>query len=217
MTGLPIRTRGLERRRVAWRVALLSTALGASLLTSGRLARRDLSRCRRLCDRRRDRQPAQARCGPPASGTRGTESVQAHDLDGGEWHSFPSAHAVHVFGLAAAIDEEAGRAKVSALVYGAASVVAWSRVYHDAHWASDVVAGRHRRDRVGQGSGPVPPRRCGCQLGTRCASPIRPSRWAHSSSFACVGESLTLSPRAMSAPLQRPAVRLARTNAASHP
>jgi membrane-associated phospholipid phosphatase len=57
---------------------------------------------------------------------------------GGEWHSLPSAHTVHAFTLAAAISEEARRPWVTTLAYGAATVVAWSRVYRDEHWASDV-------------------------------------------------------------------------------
>lgn len=59
----------------------------------------------------------------------------------GDWHSFPSAHAIHAFTLAAAVAEEAHRPWVSAVGYGAAAVVAWSRVYQDQHWTSDVVAG----------------------------------------------------------------------------
>ena len=59
----------------------------------------------------------------------------------GDWHSFPSAHAIHAFSLAAAVAEEAHRPWASALGYGAASVVGWSRVYVDQHWVSDVVGG----------------------------------------------------------------------------
>ena len=59
----------------------------------------------------------------------------------GDWHAFPSAHAVHAFSLAAAVAEEAHRPWVSVLGYGAASVVGWSRVYVDQHWISDVVGG----------------------------------------------------------------------------
>ena len=57
---------------------------------------------------------------------------------GGEWHSLPSAHTVHAFTLAAAISEEARRPWVTTVAYGAATLVAWSRVYRDEHWASDV-------------------------------------------------------------------------------
>ena len=57
---------------------------------------------------------------------------------GGEWHSMPSAHTLHAFTLAAAIAEEAHRPWVTTVAYGAATLVAWSRVYRDEHWASDV-------------------------------------------------------------------------------
>ncbi|HEU0015326.1 MAG TPA: phosphatase PAP2 family protein [Longimicrobium sp.] len=57
------------------------------------------------------------------------------------WQSFPSGHAVVAFSLAAAVSEEARRPWVTALAYGAASAVAWSRVYDDKHWTSDAVGG----------------------------------------------------------------------------
>jgi membrane-associated phospholipid phosphatase len=58
----------------------------------------------------------------------------------GVWHSFPSAHTVHAFTLAAAVAEEGGSRPLAAAGYGAAAVVAWSRVYDSQHWASDVAA-----------------------------------------------------------------------------
>jgi membrane-associated phospholipid phosphatase len=57
------------------------------------------------------------------------------------WQSFPSGHTVVVFSLAASASEEAGRPWVSAVSYGTAALVGWSRVYEDRHWASDVVGG----------------------------------------------------------------------------
>jgi membrane-associated phospholipid phosphatase len=57
-----------------------------------------------------------------------------------EWHSFPSAHTVHAFALAAGISEEAHRPWASVASYGAATVVGLQRVYRGAHWSSDVAA-----------------------------------------------------------------------------
>jgi len=56
----------------------------------------------------------------------------------GEWHSFPSSHAVHAFSNAAGAAIVTRRSWVSALGYTGATVVAWSRVYQDQHWTSDV-------------------------------------------------------------------------------
>jgi membrane-associated phospholipid phosphatase len=57
------------------------------------------------------------------------------------WQAFPSGHAVVVFTLASALSEEARAPWVTALAYGGASLVGWSRVYDDKHWASDVAGG----------------------------------------------------------------------------
>ena len=57
------------------------------------------------------------------------------------WQSFPSGHAVVAFSLAASISEEARSPWVTALTYGTASLVGWSRVYEDRHWTSDVAGG----------------------------------------------------------------------------
>jgi membrane-associated phospholipid phosphatase len=57
------------------------------------------------------------------------------------WQSFPSGHATVAFSLAASISEEARRPWVTAATYGTATLVGWSRVYEDRHWASDVVGG----------------------------------------------------------------------------
>lgn len=61
--------------------------------------------------------------------------------DQNRWQSFPSGHTVVAFSLAAAVSEEARTPWVTALAYGGAAAVGWSRVYEDKHWASDVAAG----------------------------------------------------------------------------
>lgn len=57
------------------------------------------------------------------------------------WQSFPSGHAVVAFSIADAISRESGRPWVTIVSFGSASLVAWSRVYEDKHWASDAVGG----------------------------------------------------------------------------
>ena len=56
----------------------------------------------------------------------------------GSWHSFPSSHSVHAFSLSAGVAMTSRQPWVQALAYTEASVVAWSRVYDDQHWTSDV-------------------------------------------------------------------------------
>lgn len=64
-----------------------------------------------------------------------------------EVYSFPSGHATAVFAAASALSEEltqsAPRAAriIDPMLYTLAGVVGVSRVYGEAHWASDVVAG----------------------------------------------------------------------------
>jgi len=58
----------------------------------------------------------------------------------GEWHSFTSSHAVHAFSVAAGVAVASRSPLASALGYTTASVVAWSRLYDDQHWASDVTS-----------------------------------------------------------------------------
>lgn len=58
-----------------------------------------------------------------------------------EWHSFPSGHSTHAWVLAAVAADETGDMRVAVPAYALASLVSWSRVYDDEHWASDVAAG----------------------------------------------------------------------------
>jgi len=58
----------------------------------------------------------------------------------GAYHSFPSAHVVHIASLASAIAMETNRPWVSALAGATITYVGVQRVYRDQHWTSDVVA-----------------------------------------------------------------------------
>lgn len=61
--------------------------------------------------------------------------------------SFPSGHTTTAFAAAAAVTAETGRWwprstwVVGPLMYGGATMVGLSRMYHDKHWASDVALG----------------------------------------------------------------------------
>ena len=55
--------------------------------------------------------------------------------------SFPSGHATQAFTVASVIATEYPKPWVKAACYLPASLVLFARVRHDAHWASDVVAG----------------------------------------------------------------------------
>jgi len=57
----------------------------------------------------------------------------------GDFHSFPSAHVVHISSLATAIAMEADRPWVTVLSGVVISYVGAQRVYRDQHWSSDVV------------------------------------------------------------------------------
>lgn len=82
-----------------------------------------------------------------------TADTTAHDFKfGGGFgnaarQSFPSGHATAAFAAAAAVTSEAERGwpghfwLVAPVMYGGASLVGLSRMYHDKHWASDVVLG----------------------------------------------------------------------------
>jgi membrane-associated phospholipid phosphatase len=58
----------------------------------------------------------------------------------GDFHSFPSAHVVHIASLATAVAMEANRGWVTTLASVATTYVGVQRVYRDQHWSSDVVA-----------------------------------------------------------------------------
>ena len=51
----------------------------------------------------------------------------------------PSFHTTEAFTAASVVAEYADNPWVSALAYGLAAGVGWSRIYKDKHWTSDVV------------------------------------------------------------------------------
>jgi membrane-associated phospholipid phosphatase len=65
----------------------------------------------------------------------------------GNFQSFPSGHATAAFALASTVTSESQRWWphqtwiVGPVTYGAATLVGFSRMYNNAHWASDVVLG----------------------------------------------------------------------------
>ncbi|HYL79516.1 MAG TPA: capsule assembly Wzi family protein, partial [Candidatus Acidoferrum sp.] len=70
------------------------------------------------------------------SAERGSQEYRPFNISG----SMPSFHATESFTAASVIAEYADNPWVSALVYGLAAGVGWSRVYKDKHWTSDIVA-----------------------------------------------------------------------------
>jgi len=65
----------------------------------------------------------------------------------GRYQSFPSGHTTAAFAVAAAVTSESrrwwprGEWVVAPVMYGGATLVGLSRIYHDPHWASDVALG----------------------------------------------------------------------------
>jgi membrane-associated phospholipid phosphatase len=82
-----------------------------------------------------------------------TADTNPHDFGfgrgfrGGAYQSFPSGHATAAFAAASAVTSEARRWwpheqwVVATVMYGGATLVGLSRMYNNAHWASDVALG----------------------------------------------------------------------------
>jgi membrane-associated phospholipid phosphatase len=68
-------------------------------------------------------------------------------FDNHDFQSFPSGHATSAFALASTVTSESQRWWphqtwiVGPLVYGAAALSGFGRMYNDRHWASDIVSG----------------------------------------------------------------------------
>ncbi|MBK5260672.1 MAG: phosphatase PAP2 family protein [Thermoanaerobaculia bacterium] len=71
--------------------------------------------------------------------TRPNATDETFAFDGGT--SFPSGHATQAFAVASVIAAHYDQRWVDIAAYGLAGAVACSRVYHDAHFLSDTVAG----------------------------------------------------------------------------
>lgn len=66
---------------------------------------------------------------------------------GGQFQSFPSGHSIAAFAAASAVTSEIKLWQpksvwiIGPLMYGGAATVAWSRMFDNKHWASDVITG----------------------------------------------------------------------------
>jgi hypothetical protein len=82
-----------------------------------------------------------------------SKATEPTDFDPGrgfksaDWRSFPSGHTTTAFAAAAAVTDETtlwwprSTWVVGPLMYGGATLVGLSRMYHNRHWASDVAVG----------------------------------------------------------------------------
>lgn len=65
------------------------------------------------------------------------QGFNTHD----EYNSFPSGHSTLAFSVAASLSADIDHPAATVILYGLASITAWSRMYDNRHWGSDVVAG----------------------------------------------------------------------------
>lgn len=73
-----------------------------------------------------------------------------HPFNGSD-NSFPSGHATQAFAVASVISAHSDQVWVSVTAYTIAGLVGFARVYHNAHWTSDVTAGALIGTVVGRG------------------------------------------------------------------
>jgi len=84
---------------------------------------------------------------------RPSESVSStsfHPFSGSD-NSFPSGHATQAFAVASVISAHSDQVWVSVTAYTIAGLVGFARIYHNAHWTSDVTAGALIGTFVGRG------------------------------------------------------------------
>ena len=77
-------------------------------------------------------------------------STAFHPFSGSD-NSFPSGHATQAFAVASVISAHSDRVWVSVTAYTIAGLVGFARIYHNAHWTSDVAAGAIIGTFVGRG------------------------------------------------------------------
>ena len=73
-----------------------------------------------------------------------------HPFESG-FNSFPSGHTTQAFAVASVISAHSDKLWVNISAYTLATMVGFARIYHDAHWASDVSAGALIGTAVGHG------------------------------------------------------------------
>lgn len=77
-------------------------------------------------------------------------STSFHPFSGSD-NSFPSGHATQAFAVASVISAHSDQVWVSVAAYTVAGLVGFARIYHNAHWTSDVTAGALIGTFVGRG------------------------------------------------------------------
>jgi len=77
-------------------------------------------------------------------------STSFHPFSGSD-NSFPSGHATQAFAVASVISAHSDQVWVSVTAYTIAGLVGFARIYHNAHWTSDVTAGALIGTFVGRG------------------------------------------------------------------